>query len=120
KAGESACPTLPVAQQFWGIGSVVPIGGADPCSAAGLPAGFSRQSEILCVRPALARTGRRGRRLRTRVFEKVRSMDPQVAETVWLRCAEGLTVHEMSRPQRREMWRFAPITISAYNGWRTG
>jgi len=39
------------------------------------------------------------------VFEKLRSMDPQVAETVWLRCVEGLTVHEMSLSQRREMWR---------------
>src|SRR6185295_3327108 len=33
------------------------------------------------------------------VFEKLRSMDAQVAETVWLRCVEGLTVSEMSRSQ---------------------
>jgi len=39
------------------------------------------------------------------VFEKLRTMDPQVAETVWLRSVEGLTVEEMSRSQRREMWR---------------
>ena len=39
------------------------------------------------------------------VFEKLRSMDPQVAETVWLRCVEGLTVQEMSLSQGREMWR---------------
>ena len=39
------------------------------------------------------------------VFEKLRSMDPQVAETVWFRCVEGLTVHEMSLSQRREPWR---------------
>jgi RNA polymerase sigma factor (TIGR02999 family) len=39
------------------------------------------------------------------VFEKLRSMDPQVAETVWFRCVEGLTVHEMSLTQRREVWR---------------
>lgn len=39
------------------------------------------------------------------VFEKLRAMDPQVAETVWLRSVEGLTVHEMSRSQGREIWR---------------
>ena len=39
------------------------------------------------------------------VFEKLRSMDPQVAETVWLRCVEGLTVTEMARSQAREQWR---------------
>ena len=39
------------------------------------------------------------------VFEKLRTMDPQVAETVWLRSVEGLTVEELSRSQRREMWR---------------
>jgi hypothetical protein len=32
-------------------------------------------------------------------------MDQQVAETVWLRCVEGLTIAEMSRVQRREEWR---------------
>src|SRR5260370_39230738 len=39
------------------------------------------------------------------VFEKLRAMDPQVAETVWLRSVEGLTVSEMSRAQGREAWR---------------
>lgn len=39
------------------------------------------------------------------VFEKLHSMDPQVAETVWFRCVEGLTIHEMSLSQRRESWR---------------
>ena len=39
------------------------------------------------------------------VFEKLRTMDPQVADTVWLRSVEGLTVEEMSRSQGREMWR---------------
>ena len=39
------------------------------------------------------------------VFEKLQSMDPQVAETVWLRCVEGRTVQEMSQSQGREMWR---------------
>ena len=38
-------------------------------------------------------------------FEKLRTMDPQVAETVWLRSVEGLTIHETSRVQRREVWR---------------
>ena len=39
------------------------------------------------------------------VFEKLRSMDRKVADTVWLRCVEGLTVEELSRLQRRESWR---------------
>ena len=39
------------------------------------------------------------------VFEKLRAMDPQVAETVWLRSVEGLTINEMSRSQNREVWR---------------
>jgi RNA polymerase sigma-70 factor, ECF subfamily len=39
------------------------------------------------------------------VFEKLRTMDPQVAETVWLRSVEGLTINEMSRSQNREVWR---------------
>src|SRR5262245_57176227 len=39
------------------------------------------------------------------VFEKLRVMDPQVADTVWLRSVEGLTVEEMSRSQRRGVWR---------------
>jgi RNA polymerase sigma-70 factor (ECF subfamily) len=39
------------------------------------------------------------------VFEKLRAMDPQVAETVWLRSVEGLTVNEMSLSQNREVWR---------------
>jgi RNA polymerase sigma-70 factor, ECF subfamily len=39
------------------------------------------------------------------VFEKLRAMDPVVAETVWLRCVEGVTIQEMSRTQAREQWR---------------
>ncbi len=39
------------------------------------------------------------------VFEQLRKLDKQVAETVWLRCVEGLTIQEMSERQRREMWR---------------
>jgi RNA polymerase sigma-70 factor, ECF subfamily len=39
------------------------------------------------------------------VFEKLRAMAPEVAETVWLRSVEGLTIHEMSRAQDREAWR---------------
>jgi RNA polymerase sigma-70 factor, ECF subfamily len=39
------------------------------------------------------------------VFEKLRSMDAGVAETIWLRAVEGRTVDEMSRLQGREEWR---------------
>jgi RNA polymerase sigma factor (TIGR02999 family) len=39
------------------------------------------------------------------IFEKLRSMDSTVAETVWLRSVEGFTVDEISRAQGREMWR---------------
>ena len=39
------------------------------------------------------------------VFEKLRALDPRVAETVWLRSVEGLTAVEMSRLQNRELWR---------------
>ena len=38
-------------------------------------------------------------------FDKLRAMDPKVAETVWLRCVEGLTVEEMSQSQGRKAWR---------------
>ena len=38
-------------------------------------------------------------------FEKLRAMDSTVAETVWLRSVEGLTIQEMSRAQGREAWR---------------
>ncbi|MBZ5606146.1 MAG: hypothetical protein LAO79_27960 [Acidobacteriia bacterium] len=39
------------------------------------------------------------------VFEKLRALDPKVAETVWLRSVEGMTNLEMSRMQNRELWR---------------
>ncbi len=39
------------------------------------------------------------------VFEKLRAMDPKVAETVWQRSVEGVTIHELSRIQGREVWR---------------
>ena len=39
------------------------------------------------------------------VFEKLRSLDAKVAETVWLRSVEGVTVQEMSQLQGREVWR---------------
>jgi RNA polymerase sigma factor (TIGR02999 family) len=39
------------------------------------------------------------------VFEKLRAMDPEVAQTLWLRFVEGLTVLEISESQRRETWR---------------
>jgi RNA polymerase sigma factor (TIGR02999 family) len=39
------------------------------------------------------------------VFEKLRAMDSTVAETVWLRSVEGLTIDEIRRSQSRESWR---------------
>ena len=39
------------------------------------------------------------------VFEKLRAMDATVAETLWLRSVEGVTVHELSVRQNREVWR---------------
>ncbi len=39
------------------------------------------------------------------VFEKLRALDPKVAETVWMRSVEGVTALEMSRLQNRELWR---------------
>jgi RNA polymerase sigma factor (TIGR02999 family) len=39
------------------------------------------------------------------VFEKLRAMDAKVAETVWLRSVEGVTVQELSLLQNREVWR---------------
>jgi len=39
------------------------------------------------------------------VFEKLRTLDAKVAETLWLRAVEGRTVEEMSRLQEREEWR---------------
>jgi RNA polymerase sigma-70 factor, ECF subfamily len=38
-------------------------------------------------------------------FEKLRTMDAAVAETVWLRSVEGLTAQEVSQRLRRELWR---------------
>lgn len=39
------------------------------------------------------------------VFQKLRELDRQVADTVWLRAVEGLTAIEVSRAQTRELWR---------------
>jgi RNA polymerase sigma factor (TIGR02999 family) len=39
------------------------------------------------------------------VFQKLRSMNARVAETVWARCVEGRTAEEVSRLQMRELWR---------------
>jgi RNA polymerase sigma factor (TIGR02999 family) len=39
------------------------------------------------------------------VFEKLRIMDREVAETVWRRCVEGWTIQELSELQGREAWR---------------
>lgn len=38
-------------------------------------------------------------------FEKLQSLDATAAETVWLRCVEGMTLEELTRRQRRPMWR---------------
>ena len=32
-------------------------------------------------------------------------MDARVADTVWMRCVEGMTLNEMSELQNREVWR---------------
>jgi RNA polymerase sigma-70 factor (ECF subfamily) len=56
--------------------------------------------------PASAEPGMTEARLAVKiVFEKLRVMDAEVAETVWHRAVEGLTVSEMSLLQRREAWR---------------
>lgn len=39
------------------------------------------------------------------IFEKLRAMDAAVAETVWLRAVEGVTIQELSERQNREAWR---------------
>jgi RNA polymerase sigma-70 factor (ECF subfamily) len=39
------------------------------------------------------------------MFEKLKKMDREVAETVWRRSVEGLTIHELSQLQGREAWR---------------
>src|SRR5262249_11588103 len=38
-------------------------------------------------------------------LERLRGIDRMAAKTVWLRCVEGLTLEEVSRCQRREIWR---------------
>jgi RNA polymerase sigma factor (TIGR02999 family) len=39
------------------------------------------------------------------VFEKLRELDPEVAQTVWMRSVEGLTALELAKAQNRELWR---------------
>ena len=39
------------------------------------------------------------------VFDKLCAIAPEVAETVWLRSVEGMTVQELSCSQARESWR---------------
>ena len=39
------------------------------------------------------------------VFEKLEKLDPMAARTVWLRSVEGFTLPEISREQKREVWR---------------
>jgi RNA polymerase sigma factor (TIGR02999 family) len=38
-------------------------------------------------------------------LEELRGVDPLAASTVWQRCVEGMTLDELSRLQRREVWR---------------
>ena len=38
------------------------------------------------------------------VFENLRDFDPKAAETVWLRCVEGMTIDEVSLSQHRKFW----------------
>ncbi len=38
------------------------------------------------------------------VFAKLRTMDPRVAETVWLRAVHGMTIQELSSAQNRAAW----------------
>jgi RNA polymerase sigma-70 factor, ECF subfamily len=39
------------------------------------------------------------------VFQRLRTLDKKVAETLWLRSVEGLTLREVSTYQQREIWR---------------
>ena len=39
------------------------------------------------------------------VFQQLEELDPTAASTVWLRSVEGLTLAEVSRIQKREIWR---------------
>jgi len=39
------------------------------------------------------------------ILERLRHIDPVAAETVWLRCVEGLTIEEVSKLHCREFWR---------------
>lgn len=39
------------------------------------------------------------------VFEKLKELDPCAARSVWLRAVEGMTLHEVSQAEGREIWR---------------
>jgi RNA polymerase sigma factor (TIGR02999 family) len=39
------------------------------------------------------------------VFERLRAMDATVAQTVWMRSVDGMTIREMSQSQSRDEWR---------------
>ena len=39
------------------------------------------------------------------VFERLRAMDPTVAQTVWMRAVDGMTIRELSELQNRQSWR---------------
>jgi RNA polymerase sigma factor (TIGR02999 family) len=66
-----------------------------PLEVAAELALIARQSSVVLESSIAVRTE----------FEKLRRLDNEVAETVWLRCVEGLTIDELSAAQRREPWR---------------
>jgi RNA polymerase sigma factor (TIGR02999 family) len=39
------------------------------------------------------------------ILERLRCIDPEAAEIVWLRCVEGFTIQEVSELKNREFWR---------------
>ena len=58
--------------------------------------------------PALlgSEAGEEEARLAVRLeFGKLRRLDARVADTVWRRCVEGLTIAELAAAQGREAWR---------------
>jgi RNA polymerase sigma factor (TIGR02999 family) len=71
------------------------------CRQKGRKVSLDRVSEILSDRNRQDDTA-----FAVRIaFERLRGMDSQVAGTLWLRSIEGLTAVEISRTQKRELWR---------------
>ena len=46
-----------------------------------------------------------GERAARQVWERLRAIDAQVADVVWLKAAEGMTLGDIAALQRRERWR---------------